>query len=500
VAAYALLTLIAGSIYVRVLPSSDQSIFDYLAWLNIHGVPYYKGSFDMTWPGQLVFHELYIRIFGVHVWTARAGDFLLLQPAVVAIYAFLRRSGFPKAAVGAALLYPIIYVTSGAWMAGHRDITGVHFLIGASIFALPSERRSWWQPIAAGLLAGYAVMIRPTYLAFAPVLLLLGLPAWKQAEGSLAASVRQSLMFAAGLAVPPLAFVLYGIATGTLHDWYVDAIRFVFDVYPVSQGRGRLFGMAASFLWTALWWLDFAGSLGALLWLIFGRKRTGLWLLAGMIATVLLSYFAQNKGFGYHLAGLIPVLVLLACAGVEAALQRPLSPTPIRHGLAVLTALLVLMGTSLRLAHARPVAPDWGRQEQGRPLGLDDTLAFVSIIRAESLPGDTVMQWGGEYQVSFLAQRLAPTKFININGERLIRPGQPVFGDWLVQLDRDLGQRPPKFFLVDQSIIPPGTGLPALGKTTVPTDDIVKNRIDHGYVVREQRGNFTLLERRELSQ
>jgi hypothetical protein len=492
-AAYAIVNLVAGAIYIRILPSSDQSIFDYLAWLNVHSVRYYQGSFDMTWPGQLVFHELYLRLFGVHVWTSRMGDFLLLQPAILAMYVYLRQAGFAKAATAAALLYPVIYVTSGPWMAGHRDIVGAHFLIGAAIFALPSESRSWRQPLMAGLLAGYAVMIRPTYLAFAPILFLVALRTWEEGDNRVTAFFKEALLFATGLTIAPLGFTVYGVATGTLHDWYIDAVRFVFDVYPVAQGRARLLGMATHFLVTTLWWQMLAGGLGALLWLLFSSRRESLWLLGGIILTVLLSYFVQNKGFGYHLAGLIPPLLLVSCVGIEAALRLPLRASIARNGVAAIVGLFLLLGLSSRLVHARPVAPDFGRQEQDNPLKLRDTLAFVDIIRSESTPADTAIDWGREYQVAFLSERLSPTKFFNVDAERLIRPGQPVFGDWLVQLASDLNERPPKFILVDGRIIPSGTGLPARGSADAPIDQILKRRLNHGYAIRERHGDFTLL-------
>src|SRR3982751_3344802 len=140
------MNLVALAIYIRILPSPDQYFFEYMAWLHLQGAPFYKGLFDMTWPGELFLHDAYIRIFGVHSWTARAGDFLLLQPAVLAIFEFLRRAGFPRAAVAAALLYPIIYVTSGGWMAGHRDFIATHFIIAAAIFGLSASRQAVWRP------------------------------------------------------------------------------------------------------------------------------------------------------------------------------------------------------------------------------------------------------------------------------------------------------------------------------------------------------------------
>jgi hypothetical protein len=497
--AYALITLVAGAIYVRVVPSSDQSIFDYLAWLNIHGVPYYKGSFDMTWPGQLVFHELSIRLFGVHPWTTRAGDFILLQPAVLAIYLFLRRAGFPKAAVVGALAYPIIYVTSGPWVSGHRDITGAHFLIGAAIFALPSERRSAWALVIAGLLVGYATMIRPTYLAFAPMLFLITLPNWQGAGSWMRAVCKQALLFGAGLVVPPLAFVLYGVATGTLYDWYIDSVRFVVAVYPVvGQSKWRLFPMAANFLVHALWWLVIAAVLGGILWSIYGRSRRALWLLAAMLATFFVSYFVQNKGFGYHLAGLIPVLFLIGLTAVEAIARRPLRTHVLENGLAAVLALLLTLGVASRLAHAIPRAPDWGRQEQDNPLRVADAIAFANIIRTESAPDDTMLQWSKdyqEYQVSYLSERRSPIKYFNVNAVRLIRPSQPVFGDWLLEIDRNLRRHPPKFILVDQTVLTPGPSLPTGWAINDVADASVRRTIAHGYAVRDHRGDYTLFKR-----
>jgi hypothetical protein len=203
-----------------------------------------------------------------------------------------------------------------------------------------------------------------------------------------------------------------------------------------------------------------------------------------MIVTILLSYFVQNKGFAYHLGGLIPILLILGCAGAAAAMHLPLTSAPIRNAAAVLIAVVLFTGTALRLAHARPTPPDWGRQEQDRPLTLGDSFALAKIIRSESSPDDTMLQFGWEYQVSFLAQRRSATRFVNIPAAELIKPGQPIFGQWLIEFDRELSEHPPKFILVDR---------------TVAANDamaqIARKRISSGYAVRAQRGSITLLKR-----
>ena len=490
-AAYAAVTLISAFIYLRIPSSPDQSLFDYMAWLDLHGVPFYSGTFDMTWPGQLVFHELAILIFGVHWWTARAGDFILLQPAVLAIFVFLKRSGFAKAAITAALLYPIIYVTSGAWTAGHRDFTGMHFLIAAAIFALPGERPRRWGPLVAGMLAGYATMIRPTYLLFAPLVFLSGLHKWKRDAEWTEGALRQGSIFALGTLTPAIVFALLGLAHGTLQAWYVDSIRFVFDVYPSAGGRARLFGTALSLLVGQLWWLTIIGGLGALLWLWSGRSRHGLWLICAMGLTAFVSYLVQNKGFGYHLAGAIPLIVMLGCAGADVTLAGPLRLAPVRSGAGVLIALLLVAGVSLRIVHAlRPMAPSAARM-QSSPLKLDDSLALAQIIRSESAPDDTMLEWGWQYQVPFLAQRRSATRLVNVPAVKLIKPGQPTFGAWLTDFDRALTAHPPKFILVETAELAPTGGQDAQHSIV----GIVQRHIGSGYVVRDRRQGVVLLKR-----
>jgi hypothetical protein len=214
-----------------------------------------------------------------------------------------------------------------------------------------------------------------------------------------------------------------------------------------------------------------------------------------MLATILLSYVAQNKGFGYHLAGLIPVFMIVSCAGAEAAVHLPLD-APLRAGAALLIATLLTAGTGLRLYHAKPVAPDWGRQDQQRALTLTHSMAFARIIRSESTDKDRILIWGWEFQLGYLAERRSATRFVNTLAARQVRSGQPIFGAWIGEFDRELADQPPKFIVVDETVIAPGAGLPASADTNGQgMQDVVKRRVNRGYAVRAQQGSVTLLER-----
>src|SRR6266700_4776577 len=103
VLSYLAISVLCGLYYCSLSPSPDQSIFDYIAWQGLHGVQWYVGSFDFTWPGSLVIHETGIRLLGVHRWTARLTDFFLLPLAILSMYLFLRSAGLKAAAVATAL-------------------------------------------------------------------------------------------------------------------------------------------------------------------------------------------------------------------------------------------------------------------------------------------------------------------------------------------------------------------------------------------------------------
>ena len=186
---YGAVSVVCALYYCSIVPSPDQSLYDYIAWQGIKGIPWYSGSVDVSWPAPFLIEDFGIRAFGVQRWTARLTDFLVLQPAIVGMFFFLRSAGLRYAALAIALAYPVIYVTAGGWQAGHRDMVGMHFLIVAAALLL-GDRSRWRGCFLAGVVLGFVVMLRPTYLALAPFLLLAALPRPFELRGAMRASCR----------------------------------------------------------------------------------------------------------------------------------------------------------------------------------------------------------------------------------------------------------------------------------------------------------------------
>jgi len=511
--AYIGMTAAIGLAYLALPPSPDQSIFDYMAWLAAHGAPWYSGAFDMTWPGQLVFHQIGLALFGVHSWTARAMDLLLLQPAMIAICGFAWAAGYRRAALILLFVYPPIYLTSGGWMAGHRDIVGAHLLVGAAAALLlggkgqDGDARRGWR-FVAGVLAGYAVMIRPTYLLFAALAAVVAVLADRRRGVPVAGLfARQAAYVAGGLGVA-LAFLLAGLATDTLAAWYESAIRFSLEAYQDAAGRGRLPALFVATVRSHWAWLAPAAVLGWLVWLRWGTRGAQQALFLSIAFTVVLSWFVQNKGFAYHLGGLIQLMVIAAAIGLDILIGRIGSARSrtLAAGLAVAIGGLLTLGIGVRMAG--DVAPDLlAAARRGPAFALDRRAmldpkadarrAMVAIIRAESAAGDPLYQWGWGYDAPWLAQRPSPTRFINVPALWLLREDQPHFGGWIARFREDLATRPPLFVLVEVATLTDEGGVDAAGTIAIArvpsaAGRALAQRLNARYRLRAAGGGYLL--------
>jgi hypothetical protein len=441
---YLLVSIFCGFYYCSVPPSPDQSIYDFIGWAGLHGATWYVGTFDVTWPGILFLSEVAIRVFGVHPWTSRLFDYLLLQPSVLAIYFLMVAMGRPRSAILACLSYPIIYVTSGAWMAGQRDLIAMHFLIMSSAI-LVSKRGS--TPVKMGLvgsLVAFATLLRPTYLLFLPCSIISSCVRIRPTLSR--ASLLTASAGVCGAVVVFGIFIVTGLTSGAFYGW-LDAIQLVLsDVYQSQTTRWLLLEPFLQFFRIYIAWLSFATLLALFVAAFQRTKLFPLTLTLEMIATSAISFFVQNKGFGYHLGGMIPLLSILAFGGLE-----PLMSAHPRHSprlallIPVFLALTIAGGLAGRIRHN--FTQEWPKPADSDKLAL--------IVAAETCGADLVYQWGNLTSFLFYSQRLSPTRFIATPIFSGIRSDNKKFSNWLVDFDQDLSQNKASFILVDKTATPP---------------------------------------------
>ncbi len=502
----ALSYLVSTIFYLSVYPSPDQAIFDYIGYLGSIGRPYYKAAFDISWPGPFVYHQIGVELFGVHSWTARLTDALLLPIGLAGIWLFHARAGHMQAHWLAVILYPVLYVTSGQWIAGHRDIVGMHMLVLAAALLIDPARRGAFARTGAGALICYAVLIRPTYLFAALPFFLID--AFQLASAR--AAIRAFFCYCAGAALVAAPFLLLGWWAGSLGDFYEQAIRFPLNLYQVPLSRTRLVPMIAETIMSHWLWLAIAAALGATLWTGDARSRNSWLYWLALVATVLLSYAVQNKGFAYHASGLMPLLLIAATTGVE-AYSRKNAPRFIAPLIGTAATIVLIAGTGARVVHALRPATHALLQLDSKaiaaliaPHDLRDVqhVAIAGIIAAESPADASVLQWGYAYDVAFLAERRSATRYVNTVLLPRITPDDPRFGRWLPIFRAEMRCDPPAFVILDRHTWPgesrslPLSTIAAAGSAT----PFLADMLNRDYTVRIVTGDLLVLQRKAGAQ
>lgn len=449
-------------LYVKVAPSPDQAQFNYMGWMATQGYPFYAGSFDMNWPGGMILHWLAIELFGPSAIAWHLFDFCLLILTTVAAALFLRRGGFVLAPYVMLALYPVIYVTAGGWMAGQRDIIAVGVLIGGCCAMLAPASRELRAMVLAGALVAMAVLIRPTYLSFLAGLCLLELAprrwiGYPRRAGPVARISAMVLGFGAAIAATAVA----GIWIGNIDDFYQQTVTFTMSVYVGKPPLDMVHTVLE--LLRSTHWMFFLGLMGLALWI--WRTRTleyPLMLLLGLSAAIVLSYVVQRKGFGYHLGGALPVLIMFTAIAFDEVRRfatqttRPPRARAIASAALVGMVLLAVSGTASKLVRHRAELLDL--RNGLTPIGTyshltgDEQARLVEIIRSRTGPNDRVTLYGTDYQIPYLAQRLPAYRFITPAVEQM-RPDFALYSEWKKEVEDGLRTHEPKLILIMQDAV-----------------------------------------------
>jgi hypothetical protein len=499
--------------YRSVYPSPDQSLFDYLAWMDVNGRTFYAEGFEQNWPGALILHEIATRAFGVHPTSFRTLDFILMVTATIFVAWHWIRRDLPVAGWIFAFTYPVIYVTSGRWMAGERDVLAMNILLVAVVLLLRAEPRSLQYvgatnrqgpiprrsvaPIIAALFAGALItlstLIRPTYLFFAVaaggMLMVRAI-----AKKSLAAVLRVMIVpgFIGFTALGAIA-VIAGLAAGNLDDWYVQTIAFNFEAYQVTEPRRRLAAMLLRTIRDFWPWLAPIAAVG-LVSTKDARLRSEIQYGIALLLTVLVSYVVQNKGFPYHLGGLIPIFVLAVAMGLDScvhwARQSGSGPLPFAAG--IIVAALLAVGMISRLEKLTELgAPATGA---GRAQVEIERDAVIAILRCETRSTDLVFQWGRLSDILYRAKRLPASRFVSspalnlLNGQR----GR----EWTIEFARDLQTNKPRMVVTDNDDLPVAQILAAEAPGLSHAARILSQELQANYDIRFAGKHLTLFQRR----
>ena len=447
-------------IYMTIPPSPDQSQFDWMAFIATQGRPVYAGSFDMNWPGAMWLHEAGLRIFGVHAWTWRLTDFLLMAVFTLGGAVFLSRAGWRLAPTLFLFLYPPLYITAGVWMAGQRDIIATGFLILACALAMPGRRREWVVVFAAGVCVAVAVLIRPTFLSYiAGLILLEALPLKVQLERRLSRGARAA-GFGLGCAFGLGCGVLAGVLMGNLDDWYQQSFEFALSIYVGSAPQDWRVTLQTLFL-RSWHWMTLLGLIGFLFWAWRDRFGYALILVLGIATTLAVSFTVQNKGFGYHLGGMLPVLILLTAVALDSINGLRLTASSglrrtVSIGALAIFGFLTFAGIASKLQNFEenirvllageiwPVA--------GYGLTEAERRKIITLISEGSTEEETIALYGTQYELPYRAERMPAYRYFTPAADQ-IDPRFVHFDAWMTEVDAGLTSNPPAFVIMQKRML-----------------------------------------------
>jgi hypothetical protein len=463
-AAWLAYTVVLGLVYAHLPVNPDEAIFDYVGWRLTQGASLYLDVAEQNFPGQMWLHAASTWLFGNHAWSWRTFDYLLLLPFCFVLRAWLRAAGTGALANVVVPLYQAMYVTAGAWMAGTRDLLGAHLLL-AGAFAWQQRVRGGGRAwvLAHGAASACAVLIRPTYALFPLLVAAADAIAWWRGRRTLRAVLGDGALAGAACAALLGGVAAIGWSSGQLQEWYQLAVRYNVEVY--SHNAGVLDVARALFALGREWHWYFGCGLTGLLLAARDAPSRGLAQNAALVSfAVLLSAFAQLKGFGYHFAGLLPPLALgtawlLAFAVQRAGASRAAWPRALAIALCALA-----IGGSLKKQHSQLGGQyAWlfaGASEQQMLAGDDyaSVLAVADLVRTTVPKDRSVLVWSRMLHVNFLTERVSPTRFITVWMLNGMPPRFAAGNRWLDEFEHAMATAPPAVVVLDEPR-EPGSGI-----------------------------------------
>lgn len=434
----------------------DQGVFAYGGSVVLDGGLPYRDLFDTKGPLLFYLYALGEALFGRTVLGLRVffASIALLGAAFAARLAEHlggRSARIPTLAAICAAMGSTVSDDLVPWMFGGQaeDFLVVMVLGGILIASEGAGLQSTRRWGALGVLFGASLWIKPVLLPTIAILGLLGVGLLVSERRPPADIARKLGAVAVGGLVPAvlgfLWFWLQGAWDDLLQFQLRHGLQYAGRRVPLSSG---VWVMA----WSRfhLWLLVFASVFGY--FATTPRRPTAWLLLVGAFVGTGLGVVWQGKYFPYHWTPAMLLGVVLLGGWVGRLLAR-------RHvAWVVVAAMLVAVGSSswtsrypATLARAGAVVVGAMSLDGFRAPYLtgavtaDELPGVVTAIVSRTTPTDTVVIWGHETLVHFLAQRAAPSRF-TIDGPLWVEGSYTE--QYRTEYVASLRANPPRLFVV----------------------------------------------------
>jgi hypothetical protein len=448
----------SGASYLTLPPSPDQFEFAYMGWRMLEGDAPYRDFIDMNFPGGMWLQALSTGIFGHHLWSWHALDFLLVLASAWPLSRLVEQAGGRTARSILLVLYPMLYASLPQWVAGQADTSGGQFLLGclACHAAAYASGRLRLQ-LGTGVLLALAILNKPTLGVLGALLPLIALLARQPGRLVVKHTAVAALASVGALLFALVAVLLQG---ATLTD--LEEAVWIYNIETQFVDKAGFVELTTTFATVHFVWWHFiaVGGLATAAY-VLGFRRSSLpatSLVALWVAGVL-SYFVQSKWYQYHLAACYLALAGLVCLGLGRVLSAWPASARFRWVPVGLVAI-VFLATLKKLHVNYSTLPElvrgdrrahFARFVEGNSLTVADALDLVELARATVAPNESLYVFGSASSVNFLSARVQPTRFFYAPVIQNATPPLPMARQWVRLFANDLARAMPRLCVVERA-------------------------------------------------
>jgi hypothetical protein len=320
----------------------DSSLIHYAVFMIQHHLAPYRDVIDYNLPGSYGIDWAVFKVFGSGSLAWRFFDFSLMAVAALSMVVIAWPNDW-FAGMFAASLFMLVHGRDGIAQTGQRDLVMAVLLLASTALLFVATRvRKSWITLFAGIMAGSAVTIKPTALAFPIAVMVFSLVVAGKEKNRVLPYMSYGF---AGVLIPVAAVVIFLQREHSLAAFF--DIMSGLAPYHASMDR-----QSVGFL--------LSHSISPLLplvipWLILvtvSRLRPsyehGCLLIAALCG--LLSYVFQGKGYPYHRYPFLAFLLVIMGIEFVSALRSKGELRRILGGIALLIGVLVIAPVSVTMA------------------------------------------------------------------------------------------------------------------------------------------------------
>ncbi len=415
----------------------DQGLFAWVGGVIVQGGLPYRDAWDFKGPLVYYVYALAQALFGIHLWSIRILDALLLMAATRAIWQAASALTDGATAGWTALIFVLWYASHSFWHTAQPDGWAAMLLIISlgPLFRSPGAAGTG-QLIATGLAIGSATLYKPLYAAFVLLPVLHVLLTTRRGRIAAVAAI------AGGWLLPIVTTAAWFAAHDSLGELVAVHLRYAaayVSLSPENPLRGLVEYLLSSRVIAVALPLVLYG--GVVLWRT--ERRPATILLTTWSALVVAFVVFQNRFYAYHWLPILPAAALLGAVGLHVLAQRQRTLAGIICTVILTHALAPVVLEEVRFAAWRAGLIDRSAYYDGYGEPGDDRRA-VWWLR-ERGPGP-VFIFGWHSSVAWLSERPTVSRF-GYSLPLMMGEGLPRRSQYRAEALAALAARPPRYII-----------------------------------------------------